>query len=193
MEDFISIQGEGFQAGKPAYFIRLGGCDVGCHWCDVKESWNAALWPLTETVEIIRRASEQACKAVVVTGGEPLLYDLGPLCEGLENLGISRYLETSGAYPLTGSWDWICVSPKKNRAVLPALLAMAHELKVVIQTPEDLSWAEENARKANPRCHLFLQPEWSRRKQITPLIVEYIKKAPAWRLSLQIHKYIGIP
>jgi organic radical activating enzyme len=193
MEDFVSIQGEGFQAGKPAYFIRLGGCDVGCHWCDVKESWNASLWPLTETGEIIRRASQHACKAVVVTGGEPLLYNLDPLCAGLEGLGISRYLETSGAYPLTGTWDWICVSPKKNKAVLPSLLAMTHELKVVIQTPADLSWAEENARKTNPGCHLFLQPEWSRRKQITPLIVEYIKKAPAWRLSLQIHKYIGIP
>jgi len=193
MEEFYTIQGEGFNTGKAAYFIRLGGCDVGCHWCDVKESWNAALHPLTRAETIAELAASYPAKAVVITGGEPLLYNLDYLCGLLEERGIRRFLETSGAYPLSGSWDWICLSPKKFKAPLPSVSSMAHELKVIIFNLSDFAWAEKQAMLVSPACKLYMQPEWSKEKEITPLIVEYVKAHPNWEISLQTHKFMHIP
>ncbi len=212
MEEFLSIQGEGFNTGKPAYFVRIGGCDVGCHWCDVKESWDASLHPLTATDAIIKNASAHTAKAVVVTGGEPCLYDLSYLTRQLKAKGIQTFLETSGAYEITGEWDWICLSPKKNMPVLNENFPKASELKVIVHNKDDFRFAEENAVKmfngkwlmANGEqpstiSHqpstppLFLQPEWSKRNEMLPRIVEYVQRHPEWRISLQTHKYIGIP
>lgn len=193
MEAFYTIQGEGFHAGKAAYFIRLGGCDVGCHWCDVKESWDANLHPLTPTQSIVEKAAAFEAKAVVVTGGEPLLYDLDMLCILLKERGISTFLETSGAYPLSGKWDWICLSPKKFKSPRPEIAPFADELKVIIFNKSDFEWAEQHARMVSPGCKLYLQPEWSRADEMTPLIVEYVKNNPRWEISLQIHKFMHIP
>ena len=193
MEEFYSLQGEGFHTGKAAYFVRIGGCDTGCHWCDVKESWNAALCPPVPADGIIERASGYPAKAVVITGGEPLLYNLDYLSKGLQARGLKTYLETSGSDPLTGSWDWICVSPKKENPPLEELLRKADELKVVIETLDDFNWAEENAAFAGENCILSLQPEWSIRESMIPLIVKYIQSHPEWKISLQSHKYMGIP
>ena len=193
MEAFYTIQGEGFHSGKAAYFIRVGGCDVGCHWCDVKESWDAKLHPLTPTADIINNASQFPAKAVVVTGGEPSLYELSFLTSGLKKLGIETFIETSGAYPLTGQWDWICLSPKKNAAPLAENLKRANELKVIVHNKDDFKWAENNALGVGPDCILFLQPEWSKRNEIMPLIVTYVMEHPRWHVSLQTHKYLGIP
>lgn len=193
MEEFHSIQGEGFHAGRAAWFIRIGGCDVGCSWCDVRESWDASGFPPVPADEVIRRAAACPAKAVVVTGGEPMLYNLGYLCEGLRNAGISTFLETSGSEPVTGTWDWICLSPKKDRPPLPEACGMADELKVIIHDPSDFAWAEEQARRVRQACILFLQPEWSRFREMVPQIVEYAKNHPEWRISLQIHKYMRIP
>jgi organic radical activating enzyme len=193
MEEFYTIQGEGFNTGEAAYFIRVGGCDVGCRWCDVKESWNPDLHPLTETDFIVKNAAEQPSKAVVVTGGEPTLYNLDYLCRELKKLNIKTYLETSGAYPLTGIWDWICLSPKKNSAPIPEILDLANELKVIIFNESDLAWAEKYAEKVSQKCRLYLQPEWSRSQYMTPVIIDYVMQNPRWKISLQSHKFMNIP
>jgi len=193
MEEFYTIQGEGYHTGKAAYFIRLGGCDVGCHWCDVKESWDADLHPLTASDTIVEHAQAHPAKTVVVTGGEPLIYNLDYLTRQLQEQGISTFLETSGAYPLSGNWDWICLSPKKFKAPRPDVLAAAGELKVIIFNKSDFKWAEEHAALVGGSCKLYLQPEWSKATEITPLIVEYVKENPRWEISLQTHKYLNIP
>jgi organic radical activating enzyme len=193
MEEFYTIQGEGFNTGKPAYFIRIGGCDVGCHWCDVKESWDANLHPLTTAEKIIENVLDSKTPAVVVTGGEPLIYNLVYLTDLLKQHNIQTYIETSGAYPLTGNWDWICLSPKKTMLPKEENYKAAHELKIIVFNKHDFIWAEEQAQKVSKDCYLYLQPEWSKRNEITPLIVEYVKQNPRWMISLQTHKYIDIP
>lgn len=193
MEEFYTIQGEGFHSGKAAYFIRLGGCDVGCHWCDVKESWDPSLHPLTPTDSIIEKAAQHPGKAVVVTGGEPLLYNLDALTKGLKAKGIQTFIETSGAYSLSGDWDWVCLSPKKFKAPVPEIGLKAHELKVIVFNKSDFEWAEQHAAMVGPNCKLYLQPEWSKVDQMIPLIVEYVKEHPKWEISLQMHKYMHIP
>src|ERR1700754_642111 len=174
MEEFYTIQGEGFHSGKAAYFIRLGGCDVGCHWCDVKESWDAELHPLTQTDIIIENASGYPGKAVVVTGGEPLIYNLDYLTSGLRSRNIKTFIETSGAYPLSGHWDWICLSPKKFKAPMQSVAQHANELKVIIFNKSDFLFAEEHSKQVSANCKLYLQPEWSKSKEMTPLVVEYV-------------------
>ena len=193
MEDFYTLQGEGYHTGKPAYFTRIGGCDVGCSWCDVKESWNASLWPLTRTDDIIKRIEACPAKSVVVTGGEPLMYNLDYFCKELKKRDFKTFLETSGSHPLSGEWDWICLSPKKYRPPLIDIYIKADELKVIIQSIDDFDWAEKNVEKVNKGCKLFLQPEWSKVDTIMAYLVEYVKKNPKWRISLQSHKYMRIP
>lgn len=193
MEEFYTIQGEGYHTGKAAYFIRLGGCDVGCHWCDVKESWDAAQHPLTSADDIVKNAEKYPAKAVVITGGEPLIYNLDYLTAELQKRGIKTFIETSGAYPLSGTWDWICLSPKKFKAPRPEIIRIAGELKVIIFNKSDFLWAEEHAKNTLPSCKLYLQPEWSKSSQIIPLIVDYVKQNPQWEISLQTHKYLDIP
>jgi 7-carboxy-7-deazaguanine synthase len=193
MEEFYSLQGEGFHTGQPAWFIRIGGCDVGCRWCDAKESWNASLFPPVPADDVAERAAGCPAKAVVVTGGEPMLYDLGYLCERLKSFGLKTFLETSGSQPITGTWNWVCLSPKKGSPPLPDVLRLADELKIIIYEKEDFAWAEENARATGRECYLYLQPEWSRSAGMIPEIVEYIKEHPLWRISLQSHKYMHIP
>ena len=193
MEEFYSLQGEGFHTGKPAYFLRIGGCDVGCFFCDVKESWDASKHQLTSTDEVIERIAANKSKAVVVTGGEPLLYDLTYLCSELKKRGVSLFLETSGSEPLSGEWDWICLSPKHNHPPLQELLDQANELKVVIYDDQDFIWAEENALKVKENCFLFLQPEWSNSPLMMSKIVTYALDNPKWSVSLQSHKFMNIP
>lgn len=193
MEEFYTIQGEGFHSGKAAYFIRLGGCDVGCHWCDVKESWDAALHPLTAVETIVANAAHYPAKTVVVTGGEPLLYNLDRLCSQLQAAGIKTFIETSGAYPISGHWDWICLSPKKFKGPSSGVAALAGELKVIVFNKSDFEWAEEHAKSVAADCKLYLQPEWSKAEQMLPEIVEYVKHNPRWEISLQTHKYMHIP
>jgi 7-carboxy-7-deazaguanine synthase len=193
MEEFYTIQGEGYNTGKAAYFIRLGGCDVGCHWCDVKESWDAELHPLTPADQIVDNAEKFPGKAVVITGGEPLIYNLDYLTNRLHSRGIKTFIETSGAYPLSGTWDWICLSPKKFKAPLPGIAAVAGELKVIVFNRSDFEFAEKYAELVAPGCKLYLQPEWSKSKEITPLIIEYVMANPKWEISLQTHKFLNIP
>lgn len=193
MEEFYTLQGEGYHTGTAAYFTRIGGCDVGCRWCDIPESWNADKYPPSSVDEMVERAAACPARAVVVTGGEPLLYNLDYLCNRLHEKGIRTFLETSGSSPLTGKWDWICLSPKKDAPPLKEIFLIANELKVIIQDEEDFGWAEENAVKAGKGCTLFLQPEWSRRSLMIPAIVSYIMKNPSWKISLQSHKYMRIP
>lgn len=193
MEEFYTIQGEGYNTGKAAYFIRIGGCDVGCKWCDVKESWNRKLHPPTLTDKIVENALNQPAKAVVVTGGEPLMNNLDYLCYQLKSKGITRYLESSGAHPFSGDWDWICVSPKKKSPPVESVYSRANELKVVIEELEDFGWAEKNAKLVKPGCKLYLQPEWSQVDKIMDPIVEYVKANPKWEISIQSHKYMRIP
>lgn len=193
MEEFYTIQGEGFNTGKAAYFIRLGGCDVGCHWCDVKESWDAGLHPLTAADTIVHRADSYPSKAVVVTGGEPLIYNLDYLTAGMKERGIRTFIETSGAWPLSGQWDWICLSPKKFKAPVPGIAKAANELKVIVFNKSDFEWAEQHAALVAENCKLYLQPEWSRATEMTPLIVDYVLNNPRWEISLQTHKYLNIP
>ena len=176
-----------------AYFVRLGGCDMGCWWCDVKESWDVTLHPLTVTDDIIERAASFPAKAVVVTGGEPVLYNLDYLCLELKNRGIATFLETAGVKPFTGHWDWICLSPKKGMLPVDSWYSVAHELKMIIHNEGDLTWAEANASRARKGCFLYLQPEWSNVKDILPVIIEYAKQHPKWNISLQSHKYMNIP
>lgn len=192
MEEFYTIQGEGSHTGKAAYFIRIGGCDVGCHWCDVKESWNADLHPPTKTELIISNAVAYA-KTAVITGGEPLMWNLDFLTESLQAKGVNTHIETSGAFNLSGKWDWICLSPKKTKLPLPEVYEVANELKVIVYNKNDFKFAEEQAKKVGPECKLFLQPEWSNREKMTPLIVDYVMKNPQWNISLQTHKYLNIP
>jgi 7-carboxy-7-deazaguanine synthase len=193
VEAFYTIQGEGYHQGKAAYFIRLGGCDVGCVWCDVKESWDASAHPLQSVADMINGARKFPGRIAVVTGGEPLMHDCGVLTRELHAAGFQTHIETSGAYPLSGDWDWICLSPKKFKAPLSGPVEQADELKVVRYNPSDFKWAESYAEKVKPECRLFLQPEWSKRESIIPLISEYIMNNPKWEFSLQLHKYIHLP
>lgn len=193
MEDFYTIQGEGAFTGTPAYFIRLGGCDVGCHWCDVKESWEAGDHPSTSVIDMVSKAKQSGANYVVVTGGEPLMYDLTTLTGALKNESFQINIETSGAYPISGQCDWICFSPKKFKKPLEEFYKESHELKVIIFNKSDLEWAQGHAAKMNDKAQLFLQPEWSKEKEMLPMIVEYVKENPEWRISLQTHKYMNIP
>lgn len=193
MEDFYTIQGEGTYQGYAAYFIRLGGCDVGCVWCDVKESWDAAAHPLTSVHDVVEKATSSNSNIAVITGGEPAMYDLSTLTRELQQRGLRTHIETSGVYPLTGAWDWICFSPKKFKAPDPSIFPVANELKVIVYNRSDFQWAEEHAARVNKNCELYLQPEWSREKEMLPLIIDYVKANPRWKLSLQIHKYMNIP
>ncbi len=193
MEEFYTLQGEGFHTGTAAYFLRIGGCDIGCNWCDSKASWSLGGHPLILVDEVIERAASFPGRAVVVTGGEPSLYPLDYLCDNLLAAGVKTFIETSGAYPLTGTWDWVCLSPKFQSPPVPENLSRANELKVIVEKTADFEWAEKNAALVSPSCHLFLQPEWSRKGVMLEEIIRYIEENPAWRLSLQAHKYIGIP
>jgi len=193
MESFYTLQGEGFHQGKAAYFIRLGGCDVGCVWCDVKDSWDASAHPQRNIADIVAEASKYPGRLAVITGGEPLLHDLGPLTQALKEAGFSTNIETSGSSPFSGDFDWICLSPKKFKAPLPEILPLAHELKVVVFNKSDFDWAEKWAALVSTECKLYLQPEWDKAHIVTPLIVDYIKANPRWELSLQTHKYINVP
>jgi 7-carboxy-7-deazaguanine synthase len=193
MEQFYTLQGEGFHQGKAAYFIRLGGCDVGCSWCDVKESWDASKHPLMDVSSLKSEVEKTPAQIVVITGGEPTMYDLTELTIELQKAGYKTHLETSGSHPLSGNWDWICLSPKKFKAPLKQVLPKANELKVVVYHRSDFDWAEKYAAEVSPGCKLYLQPEWGRSPQMTPLIIDYIKSHPRWELSLQIHKFIDVP
>jgi 7-carboxy-7-deazaguanine synthase len=193
MEQFLTIQGEGAHQGKAAYFIRMGGCDVGCVWCDVKDSWNASNHQQQTVEEILQGLSDIQTNMVVITGGEPLMYDLTALTGALHEKGFHTHLETSGAYALSGDWDWICCSPKKFKAPLPEVTSKADELKVVIYHPSDFAWAELHKESVSKTCRLFLQPEWSRQDKSLPWIIDYVQQHPEWQISLQVHKYMQIP
>jgi len=192
MEAFYTIQGEGYHKGTAAYFIRIGGCDVGCHWCDVKESWNADLHPPTSIEKIVENAARSS-NTVVVTGGEPLIWNMEPLTQMLGKNNLKIHIETSGAYDLTGIWDWICLSPKKTKLPKEKIYRYADELKIIIHNKSDFNFAEEQASKVNESCVLYLQPEWSKREKMIPAIVAYVMKNPRWKVSLQTHKYLNIP
>ncbi len=193
MEHFYTLQGEGLHQGKAAYFIRLAGCDVGCVWCDVKDSWDRTRHPEIPIDALIEEVQKTPARIVVVTGGEPLMHDLSSLTQKLRAAGYRTHLETSGAHPLSGQWDWICLSPKKFKAPLPEVLPKADELKVVVFHKSDLSWAEQYAQAVHAGCALFLQPEWDRSAEMMPLIVDYVKAHPKWRATLQTHKYLNVP
>lgn len=193
VEEFYSVQGEGINTGRAAYFIRVGGCDICCSWCDTKYSWNAAIHPLVSVESIASHVLAAGADSVVVTGGEPLMWDMGPLCDLLKSKGISTFLETSGAYPLTGEWDWITLSPKKGTPPLDEIWTMADELKVVIQDGTDFEDAEIYSHRVDNGCELLLQPEWSRYNEMIAEITEYIKRNTKWRVSLQAHKFMHIP
>jgi organic radical activating enzyme len=192
MEEFYTIQGEGYHTGKAAYFIRVGGCDVGCHWCDVKESWNAELHPPTLANTIVEHAKKYS-DTVVITGGEPLMWSMDYLTKKLQQNGIKTHIETSGAYSFSGIWDWFCLSPKKTKLPLKEVYKEADELKIIIFNKSDFKFAEEQAAKVGSNCELFLQPEWSKKEKMTELIVGYVMKNPKWKISLQTHKYLNIP
>lgn len=193
MEHFYTIQGEGYHQGKAAYFIRLGGCDVGCVWCDVKDSWDADKHPQLIIDDLIAEVKKTPAEIVVITGGEPLMHQLDMLTNKLQEAGLKTNIETSGAHPLSGNWDWICFSPKKLKAPLPQILLVANELKIVVYNKSDFDWAEKYAAQVATSCKLYLQPEWDKAVEITPSIISYIKTNPKWELSLQLHKYINVP
>ena len=193
MESFYTLQGEGFHQGKAAWFIRLGGCDVGCVWCDVKDSWDADKHPLREIKDLVTEAAAHPGRLAIITGGEPLLHDCTALTSQLHQAGFTTNIETSGSSPLSGEWDWICLSPKKFKAPLPEILPLANELKIIIFNKTDFDWAEQWAAQVSPNCRLYLQPEWSKSSIVTPLIIDYIKDHPKWGFSLQLHKYINVP
>jgi 7-carboxy-7-deazaguanine synthase len=193
MESFHTIQGEGAHSGKAAYFIRLAGCDVGCPWCDVKESWERSAHPIVAIDDIVESAKNSKSRIAVITGGEPLMYNLDGLTSQLKNCAFKTHLETSGAYPLTGKWDWICLSPKKFKKPLQPSFDQANELKVIVYNKSDFSWAEKMAGRVNDSCKLLLQPEWSKSDKMLPQIIEYIKNNPRWEISLQLHKFMNIP
>ncbi|MCX6352235.1 MAG: 7-carboxy-7-deazaguanine synthase QueE [Bacteroidetes bacterium] len=192
MEAFYTLQGEGAHTGRASYFIRLGGCDVGCVWCDVKDSWDAAIHPQISIEKITAAAAELPSRMAVITGGEPLMHNLNALTNALQNAGFKTHIETSGTHPISGNWDWICFSPKKFKAPLEEFYAKADELKIIIYNKTDFDWAEAHAAKVNPNCKLFLQPEWSKEKEMLPLMIAYIKQHPQWQMCLQTHKYMGI-
>jgi 7-carboxy-7-deazaguanine synthase len=193
MEAFYTIQGEGAYQGQAAYFIRIAGCDVGCVWCDVKDSWDADKHPILSLEEIVKTAAENPGRLAVVTGGEPLMYDLTSLCTVLKGNGFRRHIETSGAYPVSGEWDWICFSPKKFKEADTSIFPLAQELKVIIYNKSDFAFAEKYAALVNPECLLYIQPEWSKEDDMLPLMIDYVKNNPKWRISLQVHKYMNIP
>jgi organic radical activating enzyme len=193
MEMFYTLQGEGYHQGKAAYFIRLAGCDVGCVWCDVKESWDASKHPVFSVEEIVSNALAHPARLAIITGGEPLLYNLDALTTALKKVGFELNIETSGSSPMSGNWDWVCLSPKKFKAPLTESIQAASELKVVIFNTHDFEWAETYAKQVSPSCKLYLQPEWDKSNEITPLVIEYIKAHPKWELSAQLHKYIQVP
>jgi 7-carboxy-7-deazaguanine synthase len=193
MEHFYTLQGEGFYSGQAAYFIRLGGCDVGCVWCDVKESWDANAHPLIAVTTMTELVAAHPGKIVVVTGGEPSMHNLVPITKALKDAGFRTHIETSASSPLTGNWDWVTLSPKKFKAPLMENMHLADELKIIVFNKSDFKWAEDFAALVKPECRLYLQPEWDKRDSMTPLIIEYIQEHPQWQLSLQTHKYINIP
>lgn len=193
MEAFYTLQGEGAHQGRAAYFIRLGGCDVGCVWCDVKDSWDVTKHPIVRIDEIVAKAISYPGRLAVITGGEPLMHQLDALTNALHMAGFETNIETSGSSPLSGHWDWICLSPKKFKAPLDEVIVKAHELKVVVFNKHDFAWAEKYASLVNPSCKIYLQPEWDKAAEMTPLILDYIQANPQWRLSLQVHKYLNIP
>jgi organic radical activating enzyme len=193
MEDFYTVQGEGFHAGKAAYFIRIGGCDVGCHWCDVKESWDASVHPLVDIETVVQNAANQPAKTVVITGGEPLIFNLEPLTVRLKEEGLKVHIETSGAHTFSGHYDWVCLSPKKTSPPKPIYYKHADELKIIIHNRHDFEWANEHASEVSQVCKLFLQPEWSKNDEIMPEIVDFVMNFPKWNISLQTHKYMNIP
>lgn len=191
METFTTIQGEGFHSGKSAHFLRIGGCDIGCHWCDIKESWNSSLYPLVK-VEKILESINSLTDLVIISGGEPLIWNMAHLTGALKKINKKVHLETSGAYELSGHWDWICLSPKKNKPPIPALFKKANELKVIVYNKDDLTFAKQNAKYVEKDCILFLQPEWSKKEKVMPMISKFILENPNWRLSIQTHKYLGM-
>ena len=193
MESFYTIQGEGAYTGHAAYFLRLGGCDVGCVWCDVKESWDVSRHPLRSVEAMVAESHASGTQIVVITGGEPAMHDLSALTTALQKSGMRTHIETSGAYPLTGVWDWVCLSPKKFKAPVQEVYAQANELKIIVYNRTDLDWAIQEALRVPSTCRLYLQPEWSREKEMLPLIIDFIKKNPRWQISLQTHKYMNIP
>ena len=193
MEAFYTLQGEGFHQGRAAYFIRLGGCDVGCFWCDVKDSWDASKHPQLSIEEIVNTAKKYPGRLAVITGGEPLLHNLDELTKQLHDAGFETNMETSGSSPLSGHWDWICLSPKKFKAPVPEIIPSANELKVVVYNKHDFEWAETYAAQVSADCKLYLQPEWDKAAEVTPMLIDYIKGNPKWGLSLQVHKYIDVP
>jgi len=193
MEHFFTIQGEGKYSGKAAYFIRIAGCDVGCVWCDVKESWDKEQHITMTTNEIIEKVTESKTNFVVITGGEPAMYDLRPLVDQLKSLGIMVAIETSGCYPLKGEVDWYCFSPKKFKAPCDEAYIKANELKVIVSHPSDLDWATTHALKVSTNCQLYLQPEWSKSEKLLPLIIAFVKSNQRWKISLQTHKFMNIP
>lgn len=193
MESFYTLQGEGFWQGAAAHFIRLAGCDVGCVWCDVKESWQATGHPQVPIDQIVSDACSSPGELAVVTGGEPAMYELSELTSELREKGFRTHIETSGVHPLTGDWHWICLSPKKFKPAAEGIHQRAHELKVIVYNKSDLKFAEEHAARVGVDCHLYLQPEWGRVNQVLPLIVDYVKENPKWKVSLQTHKYMNIP
>ncbi len=193
MESFYTLQGEGFHQGRAAYFIRLAGCDVGCFWCDVKDSWDAEAHPIVTVTTLLEAVKQTPAEIVVITGGEPLMHNLGYLTSTFQAAGLKTHIETSGSSPLSGTWNWICLSPKKFKAPLPEALPAADELKIIIYNKTDFAWAESYAAQVAPACRLYLQPEWSKAAEVTPLIIDYIKANPKWELSLQVHKYLNIP
>jgi len=193
MEAFYTIQGEGFYSGAAAYFLRIGGCDVGCHWCDVKESWNADLHPPTSITDILKGIAEYPADTVVITGGEPLMWNLDKLTTALKNKGLKVHLETSGAYPYSGAFDWVCVSPKKMQVPLEAIKPITSELKVIVNNKHDLIWAEQQREGLKSDCKLYLQSEWSKREKLIPMIIDFVKENKHWTISLQSHKYMKIP
>jgi organic radical activating enzyme len=193
MEAFYTLQGEGFHQGRAAYFIRLGGCDVGCFWCDVKDSWDASKHPQISIEKIVEQAKQYPGRLAVITGGEPLMHNLDELTHQLHDAGFETNIETSGSSPLSGEWDWICLSPKKFKAPVPEIIPFANELKVVVYNKHDFEWAETYAALVSPGCRLYLQPEWDKAAEVTPLLIAYIKEHPQWELSLQVHKFINVP
>ena len=193
METFYSLQGEGFHQGKAAFFIRLAGCDVGCFWCDVKESWDASLHPKKSILSLTKEAAAHPATTVIITGGEPLLHQLDDLTHLLHTARKTVHIETSGSSPLSGDFDWICLSPKKFKAPLPEVIKKANELKIIVYNQHDLKWALEWEKQIAPNCHLYLQPEWEQREQILPEIIGFIQQHPQWKLSMQVHKFASIP
>ena len=193
MEAFYTIQGEGYYSGKAAYFLRIGGCDVGCHWCDVKESWNADLHPPTSITNILKGIAQYSVDTVVITGGEPLMWNLDKLTAALKLKGLKVHLETSGAYSYTGNFDWVCLSPKKMQAPLSAIKPITSELKVIVNNKHDFIWAEQQREGLSDDCKLYLQAEWSKREKIIPMIIDFVKENKDWTISLQSHKYMNIP